>query len=63
MDQGFCLLEKVDTPVYHPSDFRYQMVNPAFETHTGLTNVIGKTIREVVPQVEAGTMAIFDQVA
>ena len=46
MDQGFYLLEKVDTPANDPSDFRYLMVKPAFEKHTGLANVTGKTIRE-----------------
>ncbi|UHG94968.1 ATP-binding protein [Spirosoma oryzicola] len=63
MDQGFCLLEKVDTPPHHPSDFRYLTVNPAFEKHTGLDNVTGKTILEVVPQAEQDTMDIYDQVA
>ncbi|GAB3708513.1 hypothetical protein GCM10027592_43760 [Spirosoma flavus] len=63
MDQGFCLLEKVDTPAHQRLDFRYQMVNPAFESHSGLTNVIGKTIREVIPQIEESTMALYEQVA
>ncbi|SFF13722.1 ATP-binding protein [Spirosoma endophyticum] len=63
MDQGFCLLEKVDTSPNQPSDFRYLTVNPAFEKHTGLDNVTGKTILDVVPQAEQDTMAIYDQVA
>jgi len=63
MDQGFCLLEKVNTPDEQTPDFRYQMVNPAFEKHTGLTNLLGKTIRQVVPQAEKSTMAIYEQVA
>ena len=63
MDQGFCLLEKVDTAPHQPSDFRYLTVNPAFEKHTGLANVTGKTILDVVPQAEQETMAIYDQVA
>ncbi|MBO0953196.1 hypothetical protein [Fibrella forsythiae] len=48
MDQGFCLLERVDTSPNLPSDFRYLTVNPAFEKHTGLVNVTGKTILDVV---------------
>ncbi|MCK8495204.1 ATP-binding protein [Spirosoma sp. RP8] len=63
MDQGFCFLEKVDTPANKPPDFRYQMVNPAFEKHTGLTNVIGKTSRQVVPQLDERIITLYEQVA
>ncbi|GAB3047633.1 sensor histidine kinase [Spirosoma pulveris] len=63
MDQGFCLLEKVDTFPHHPPNFRYLTVNPAFEKHTGLYNVTGKTILDLVPLAELDTLAIYDQVA
>lgn len=41
MDQGFCLIEKVDTLPNQPPDFRYLLTNPAFHTQTGLVDVIG----------------------
>ncbi|KAA6440410.1 response regulator [Dyadobacter flavalbus] len=63
MDQGFCILEKVGNPADHPVDFRYQMVNPAFEKHTGLSNVTGKTILEVVPEADQSIMDTYNQVA
>ncbi|MDB5243605.1 MAG: hypothetical protein JWP57_4230 [Spirosoma sp.] len=63
MDQGFSLLEKVDTRPQQPTDFRYLLVNPAFGKHTGRHDVIGKTIRQLVPGAEESTMAIYDQVA
>ncbi|MBD2091296.1 PAS domain S-box protein [Microcoleus sp. FACHB-1515] len=62
MDQGFCFIEKVETAIDEPSDFRYLAVNPAFERHTEMHNVVGKTIREFVPDVEQRVMDIYDQV-
>jgi two-component system CheB/CheR fusion protein len=49
MDEGFCIIEKVDTGSGEPSDFRYLAANPAFAVQSGVGDVIGKTIREVVP--------------
>ena len=63
MDQGFCLLEKVNSDTQQPPDFRYLLVNPAFEKHTGLQDVVGKTIQEVVPEAQQSIMAIYEQVA
>ena len=63
MDQGFCLLEKVNTLPGYPADFRYLLANPSFEMYTGLHEVVGKTILETVPQAEESTMAFYDQVA
>ena len=62
MEQGFCLLEKVATPPHEPSDYRYLVVNPAFERHSGLADVVGKTLRELVPGVEPRIVAIYDEV-
>ena len=49
IDEGFCVLEKVETGPGEPSDFRFLEVNPAFERHTGVGGVAGKTIREMFP--------------
>jgi PAS domain S-box-containing protein len=62
MDQGFCIIEKVATPRGKPSDFRYVTANPAFERHTGLRDVIGRTIRQLVPAPEASIMDRYDRV-
>mgnify|MGYP002776996489 CR=1 FL=1 len=63
MDQGFCIIEKIETTPDQPSDFRYLTVNPAFERHTGMREVIGKTIRDFVPNVEQRIIDIYDEVA
>ncbi|MDP9380156.1 MAG: PAS domain S-box protein [Chloroflexota bacterium] len=62
MDQGFCIIEKVHTAEGRPSDFRYLTANPAFERHTGLRDVVGRTIREVVPDPERGIVDLYDEV-
>lgn len=60
--QGFCIIEKVKTTGNQPVDFRYIMANQAFEKHTGVQNVVGKTIREFVPEAEQNVMDILNQV-
>ncbi|MGI4735702.1 MAG: PAS domain-containing protein [Janthinobacterium lividum] len=62
MEQGFCLLEKVATAPHEPSDYRYLAVNQAFTRHTGLRDVTGQTIRQVVWQAEPRIMALYDEV-
>jgi PAS domain S-box-containing protein len=62
MAQGFCIIEKVETVADQPSDFRYLTANPAFEHHTGMHDVVGKTIRELVPDAEEPIIGIYDEV-
>jgi PAS domain S-box-containing protein len=52
----------VDAPS-QPLDFRYVAANPAFERHTGLRNVVGKTILQLVPGAEPEVMQIYHEVA
>lgn len=63
MEQGFCIIEKIETAPGEPSDFQYLTVNPAFERHTGMHDVIGRTIRELVPDAAPRIMEIYDAVA
>ncbi len=62
MDQGFCIIKKVDTPPGQPLDFRYIAANPAFESHTGLFDVVGKTVRDLQHNPEPERMMLYDQV-
>lgn len=43
-----------------PSDFIYLEVNPAFETLTGLRNVQGKKLSQVIPNRQAADRRFFD---
>jgi hypothetical protein len=43
-----------------PSDFIYLHVNRAFETLTGLQNVIGHRVREIIPGIEVANPELFE---
>ncbi len=43
-----------------PNDFIYLEVNPAFETLTGLKNVIGRKVSEVIPGVTGTNPELFE---
>jgi PAS domain S-box-containing protein len=64
MEQGFALHEMIYDDNGDPFDYRHIMVNKAFETLTGLkgADVIGKTIREVVPHIEDYWVKSFGEV-
>ncbi|MGN2243749.1 PAS domain-containing protein [Frateuria sp. GZRR33] len=62
LDEGFCLLEKVDAAAGQPSDYRYLVTNPAFATHTGIGGVVGRTMRDVFPDAAAFWYDTFDSV-
>lgn len=46
-----------------PRDFLFVEVNPAFSQQTGLQDVVGRTLREVLPNLEAHWLDILGEVA
>lgn len=52
MDQGFSLIEMIYDENDVGVDYLFHEVNPIFEQMTGLKDVIGKRVREVVPDLE-----------
>ena len=62
IDEGFCVLERIDATATTPIDFRYIDVNPAFEKHAGHGGVLGKTIRETSKGEPEDWYAIHDLV-
>ncbi len=63
IDEGFCIIEVLFDETERPVDFRYIEINPVFEQQTGLKNVRGKTIRELVPGIEEFWVDIYGKVA
>ena len=53
IDEGFCIIEVIFDATRKPVDYRFVEVNPAFVEHTGLTDALGKTMRELVPDHDA----------
>ena len=62
IDEGFCIIERVETGAREPADFRYVEANPAFEMQSGLIDVVGKTIRQVVPGEAAEWTRTYDAI-
>jgi signal transduction histidine kinase len=72
IDEGFCVIEKImpsakpvkakGRPKAVVSDYRYIESNPAFTTQSGLHNVIGKTIRQILPDEHSGWCHIYDTI-
>lgn len=55
MLDGFALHEILLDEAGQPMDYRFLAVNPAFEKMTGLKaqDIIGKTVKEIIPRIEA----------
>jgi PAS domain S-box-containing protein len=62
IDEGFCVIEKIDAAGGKRSDFRFVTANPAFAVHSGISDVVGRTLREVVPTEADDWIAIYDTV-
>jgi PAS domain S-box-containing protein len=62
MDEGYCVVEAIHRQPGEWRDFRYVEANPAFARHTGLADVLGKTMIEIVPFVLSDWFDIYDRV-
>jgi PAS domain S-box-containing protein len=61
--EGFCVIEVIFDGYQRPVDYQFLEVNPSFEKQTGLRDVKGKLIRELVPDHEAHWFEIYGRVA
>ncbi len=52
IDEGFCIIEMLFDNTNKPIDYRFLETNPIFEKQTGLENPIGKTAKQLVPNLE-----------
>lgn len=52
IDEGFAILEIVAEESGFPTEVYIQEVNRAFTKHTGLADVTGKTVQELIPDLE-----------
>jgi PAS domain S-box-containing protein len=63
MQEGFFSGEILRGPDGKPIDFRFLEVNPAFAGQAGLTGeIVGRTMREVVPEISAALIDIYARV-
>ena len=62
VDAGFCLVEVVFDQG-QPMDYIFREVNPAFERFTGLSDVVGKSMRNLRPRHEEEWYRRYGEVA
>lgn len=63
MDEGFCVIEVLFDDSGRATDYRFLEANPAFEKHTGLAGVVGKTMRELVPDHDEHWFETYGRIA
>lgn len=63
MDEAFCVIEMLIDDNGNPSDYRFIEINAAFTKQTGLIDVIGKTAKEMIPDLEERWVQIYGKVA
>jgi two-component system CheB/CheR fusion protein len=62
IDEGFCVIEMIHDAQGRAIDYRLIDVNAAFERQTGLSGVIDKTMRSLVPDHEDHWFQSYDRV-
>ncbi|MCC7125037.1 MAG: PAS domain S-box protein, partial [Acidobacteria bacterium] len=62
-DQGFCVFEILLDADGRPADYRFLEVNHVFERLTGLISPVGRTARELVPNLEQEWIDVYGRVA
>ena len=63
IDDGFAIIEVLFDVNNKPIDYLFHEVNPVFEAQTGMKESVGKTILEMLPNVEQSWIDIFGNVA
>ncbi len=63
IDEGFGVIEMILDAEGRPFDYRFLEVNPAFEGHTGLKGVVGRTMRELAPDLDEFWFETYGRVA
>src|SRR4051794_30460461 len=63
IDAGFCIIEVKFDQTGRAIDYRFVEVNPAFEQQTGLKDVAGKWVRELMPARDQHWLDVYGRIA
>lgn len=63
MEDGFCVIEMLFNDTNTPTDYRFLEINPTFVRLTGLKGVVGKTARQIIPQLQEFFVETYGKVA
>ncbi len=62
IDEGFCICEMLFDAAGKPQDYRFLEVNSVLSELTGLEQPLGKTMRELIPELEDSWFEIYGDV-
>jgi PAS domain S-box-containing protein len=63
IDEGFCVVEVLFDDRDNAVDYRFLEVNQAFEKQAGISNSVGRRMREIVPAHEEYWFQIYGRIA
>ena len=63
IDEGFAIVQVILDAEGRPCDYRFLEVNPAFARQTGLPDAVGRTILQLVPDIERFYIETYGRVA
>jgi len=63
MIEGFCIIEMIFDENKNPVDYRFLETNAAYEEQTGVTDVVGKLMRDLAPEMEDFWFETYGRVA
>jgi PAS domain S-box-containing protein len=63
MDEGFCVIEVEFDRAGRATDYRIELMNPAFEKHTGMQGLVGRSVRQALPALEEFWFETYGRVA
>jgi PAS domain S-box-containing protein len=63
IDEGFCVIEVLFDDADNALDYRFLEVNRVFEKQTGISNAVGRRMREIAPAHEKHWFQIYGQIA
>jgi len=63
IEQGFCTIEVLFDENEKPVDYRFLLVNPAFERQTGIRDASGRRMRQIAPLHEEHWFQLYGRIA
>lgn len=63
IDEGYCIIKVIFDPDNNPYDFQFLEVNSSFSKQTGISNPVGRCMREIEPLHEKEWFENFGKVA
>lgn len=63
IDEGYCIIEMIFDEQQKPVDYRFLVINGAFERQTGLRDAVGRRMREFAPEHEAHWFETYGKIA